>query len=53
MQVHLAIGQNHHFKLHEALLVYSDQQSSFIKTGPPRLCRWILIDLSGCGGSWI
>jgi hypothetical protein len=37
MQVHLAIGQNHHFKLHEALLVYSDQQSSLLKPGPPAL----------------
>ena len=45
MQVHLAIGQNHHFELHEALLVYRDQQSSFIsrhdvltrKDAPPTL----------------
>lgn len=45
MQIHLSIGQNHRFELHEALLVYRDRQSSFItrhdvqtqKSGPPML----------------
>ena len=43
MQVHLSIGENHRFELHEALLIYRDRQSSFItrhdvtasKTAPP------------------
>src|ERR1035441_2269800 len=30
MQVHVSIGENHRFELHEALLVYRDRQSSFI-----------------------
>jgi hypothetical protein len=30
MQVHLSIGENHRFELHEALLIYRDRQSSFI-----------------------
>jgi len=45
MEIHLSIGQNHRFELHEALLVYRDRQSSFItrhdvqaqKVGPPTL----------------
>lgn len=45
MEIHLSIGQNHRFELHEALLVYRDRQSSFItrhdvliqKSGPPTL----------------
>ena len=45
MEIHLSIGQNHRFELHEALLVYRDRQSSFItrhdvrteKIGPPSL----------------
>ena len=45
MEIHLSIGQNHRFELHEALLVYRDRQSSFItrhdvraqKLGPPTL----------------
>src|ERR1019366_4776328 len=45
MQVHLSIGENHRFELHEALLVYRDNQSSFItrhevtarKDAPPTL----------------
>jgi PRTRC genetic system protein B len=45
MQVHLSIGENHRFELHEALLIYRDQQSSFItrhdvtarKDAPPTL----------------
>jgi PRTRC genetic system protein B len=45
MQVHLSIGENHRFELHEALLVYRDRQSSFItrhdvttrKDAPPTL----------------
>ena len=30
MKVHVSIGENHRFELHEALLVYRDRQSSFI-----------------------
>ena len=30
MQVHVSIGENHRFELREALLVYRDNQSSFI-----------------------
>jgi PRTRC genetic system protein B len=45
VEIHLSIGQNHRFQLHEALLVYRDRQSSFItkhdvllqKSGPPML----------------
>lgn len=45
MEIHLSIGQNHRFELHEALLIYRDRQSSFItrhdvrseKIGPPTL----------------
>ncbi len=45
MEIHLSIGQNHHFELHEALLIYRDRQSSFItrhevqvpKSSPPTL----------------
>ncbi len=45
MEIHLLIGQNHHFELYEALLVYRDRQTSFItrhdvmaqKSGPPML----------------
>jgi PRTRC genetic system protein B len=45
MQVHVSIGENHRFELHEALLVYRDKQSSFItrhdvtarKDSPPTL----------------
>ena len=45
MQVHLSIGGNHRFELHEALLIYRDRQSSFItchdvtarKDAPPTL----------------
>jgi len=45
MQVHLSIGENHRFELHEALLIYRDRQSSFItrhdvidsKNAPPAL----------------
>jgi len=45
MEIHLSIGQNHRFELHEALLIYRDRQSSFItrhdvqakKSGPPTL----------------
>ena len=45
MEIHLSIGQNHHFELREVLLVYRDRQSSFItrhdvtahKDAPPTL----------------
>ena len=45
MQIHLSIGENHRFELHEALLIYRDQQSSFVtrhdvnnsKNAPPTL----------------
>ncbi len=45
MEIHLSIGQNHRFELHDALLVYRDRQTSFItrhdvqaqKSGPPTL----------------
>jgi hypothetical protein len=45
MQVHLSIGENHRFELHEALLIYRDRQSSFTtrhdvttrKDAPPTL----------------
>jgi PRTRC genetic system protein B len=45
MQVHLSIGENHRFELHEALLIYRDRQSSFVtrhdvashKDAPPTL----------------
>jgi PRTRC genetic system protein B len=45
MQVHLSIGENRRFELHEALLIYRDRQSSFItrhdvttrKDAPPTL----------------
>jgi len=45
MQVHVSIGENHRFELREALLVYRDNQSSFItrhdvaarKDAPPTL----------------
>jgi PRTRC genetic system protein B len=45
MQVHVSIGENYRFELHEALLVYRDRQSSFItrhdltarKDAPPTL----------------
>jgi PRTRC genetic system protein B len=45
MQVHVSIGENHCFELHEALLVYRDRQNSFItrhdvtarKDAPPTL----------------
>ena len=30
MQVHVSIGENHRFELHEALLVYRDNQASFV-----------------------
>ena len=30
MKIHVSIGENHHFELREALLVYRDRQSSFI-----------------------
>jgi PRTRC genetic system protein B len=30
MQVHVSIGDNHRFELHEALLVFRDRQNSFI-----------------------
>jgi PRTRC genetic system protein B len=30
MQVHISIGENHHFELREALLVYGDRQRSFV-----------------------
>lgn len=45
MQVHISIGENHHFELREALLVYGDNQRSFVtrhqvtlhKSAPPTL----------------
>lgn len=45
MEIHLSVGQNHRLELHDALLVYSDRQTSFItrhdvqaqKSGPPTL----------------
>ena len=45
MQVHVSIGENHRFELHEALLVYRDNQASFVtrhdvavrKDAPPTL----------------
>jgi PRTRC genetic system protein B len=45
MQIHLSIGENHHFELREALLVYGDRQRSFVtrhevainKNSPPTL----------------
>src|SRR6202040_639297 len=45
MQVHISIGENHHFELREALLVYGDRQRSFVtrhqvtlhKDAPPTL----------------
>ena len=45
MEVHISIGENHHFELREALLVYGDRQRSFVtrhqvtlhKNGPPTL----------------
>lgn len=45
MQVHISIGENHHFELREALLVYGDKQRSFVtrhqvtlhKDAPPTL----------------
>src|ERR1035437_1282823 len=45
MHVHLSIGENHRFELHETLLIYRDRQSSFItrhditarKDAPPTL----------------
>jgi len=45
MEIHLSVGQNHRFELHEALLVYRDRQSSFVTRhdvraetiGPPTL----------------
>ena len=45
MKIHVSIGENHHFELREALLVYRDRQSSFItrhdvtaqKDAPPTL----------------
>jgi PRTRC genetic system protein B len=30
MQVHVSIGQNHRFELHEALLIYGDRQNHFV-----------------------
>ena len=30
MQIHVSIGENHRFELHDALLVYGDRQRSFI-----------------------
>jgi PRTRC genetic system protein B len=30
MQVHISIGENHHFELREALLIYASQQHSFV-----------------------
>lgn len=45
MQIHISIGQNHHFELRAALLVYGDRQRSFVtrhqvtlhKDAPPTL----------------
>lgn len=45
MQVHISIGENHHFELREALLVYGDNRRSFVtrhqvtlhKNAPPTL----------------
>jgi PRTRC genetic system protein B len=45
MQVHISIGENHHFELREALLVYGDNHRSFVtrhqvtlhKDAPPTL----------------
>src|ERR1700756_2311549 len=45
MQIHVSIGENHRFELHDALLVYGDRQRSFItrhqvtlrKDAPPTL----------------
>jgi PRTRC genetic system protein B len=45
MQVHISIGENNHFELREALLVYGDRQRSFVtrhqvtlhKDAPPTL----------------
>jgi PRTRC genetic system protein B len=45
LKIHVSIGENHHFELREALLVYRDRQSSFItrhdvtahKDAPPTL----------------
>jgi PRTRC genetic system protein B len=45
MQVHISVGENHHFELREALLVYGDRQRSFVtrhqvtlhKNAPPTL----------------
>ena len=45
MQVHISIGENHHFELREALLIYGDRQRSFVtrhrvtlnKNAPPSL----------------
>jgi PRTRC genetic system protein B len=30
MQIHVSIGENHRFELHDALLVYGDRQRSFV-----------------------
>ena len=30
MQVHISIGENHHFELREALLIYASQRQSFV-----------------------
>jgi hypothetical protein len=30
MQIHVSIGENHRFELHEALLVYGDRQRNFV-----------------------
>ena len=45
MEIHVSIGENRRFELHEALLVYGDRQCSFVtrhrvalhKNGPPTL----------------
>lgn len=45
MQVHVSIGENHHFELSQALLIYKSQQQSFVtrhevalqKDAPPSL----------------
>lgn len=39
MQVHVSIGENHRFELHEALLVYRDRQSSFITRHDVAACK--------------
>ena len=39
MEVHVSIGQNRRFELHDALLIYGDRQESFVTRHSVSLCE--------------